>query len=167
MSFSVTNKALALALGLLASTTLAARADEPSASALTLASAVIADIGLKASIDSFVPSLFSEMERNITALHPEMQSSLHETLVALQPEFTKTESSVLNDVAHVMASKMTEQELRDTQTFFESPVGKKYLATQPVLLKELGISAAVWQRTASAELLTRLREEMKKKGYDF
>ena len=167
MSFCVTKKALALALALLATTTLAARADEPTAAALTLASAVIADIGLKASIDSFVPSLFSEMEHNITALHPEMQSALHETLVALQPEFTKTEGSILTDVAHVLASKMTEQELRDTQAFFESPVGKKYIATQPILLQELGISTALWRRTEDTDLLNRLRDEMKKKGYTF
>jgi hypothetical protein len=167
MSFSLTKKAVLVAIGLLAATSLTARADEPSAAALSLASTVIADIGLKASVDSFVPSLFNEMERNISGLHPEMQSSLHETLVALLPEYTKTEDSVLADVAHVLASKMTEQDLRDTQTFFESPVGKKYIATQSVLLQELSISAAVWRRQVSADLLTRVREEMKKKGYNF
>jgi hypothetical protein len=167
MSFSKTKKSLALALGLLAAATLAARADEPSASALTLANSVIVDIGLKASIDSFVPSLFNEMERNISGLHPEMQSTLHATLMSLLPEYTKTEDSIVNDVAHVLAARMTEPELRDTQAFFESAVGKKYIATQPVLLQELGISAAVWRKTVSADLLVRVRDEMKKKGYSF
>jgi hypothetical protein len=167
MSHSVTKNALGLAVGLLLSMTLFARADEPTPAALALANVVIADIGLKASVDGFVPSLLGEMEHNISALHPEMQSSLHETLLGLQPEFTKTEASILADVAHVLASKMTEQELRDTQAFFESPTGRKYIATQPVLLQELGISTAVWRRSVSADLLSRVREEMKKKGYTF
>jgi len=167
MTFSLPATALALSLGLLASITVAARADEPSPTALSLAATVIVDIGLKASVDSFVPELLAEMERNITGLHPEMQSSLHETLVGLQPELAKTEGPVLADVAHVLASRMTEAELRDTQAFFEGPVGKKYLATQPALLQELGISTTLWRRQASANLLARVREEMKKKGYEF
>ena len=83
MSFSASNKALALALGLLVSTTPRRRAEEPSAEALSLATKLIDDIGLKASIDSFVPDLFGQVERNVTGLHPEMQTAVHETLVGL------------------------------------------------------------------------------------
>lgn len=62
---------------------------------------------------------------------------------------------------------MTEQELKDTQAFFESPTGKKYLAVQPALLQELAISANVWRPKLATDMMGRLREEMKKKGYDF
>ena len=167
MSFSATTKVVAFALGLLASIPLAARADEPSPEALALATKLISDVGLKASIDSFVPSLFGQVERNVTGLHPEMQSVVHETLVALGPEFLKTNETIINDVAHVLAARMTEQEMRDTEAFFEGPTGAKYLAVQPVVLKELSISAQVWQSRESADLVARLREELKKKGYSF
>ena len=167
MSFFPSKNAIALALGLLVSATLVARADEPSPQALALATKLIGDIGLQASIDSFVPSMFGGVERSVTGMHPEMQSAVHETLVSLQPEFLKTDQSMVDDVAHVLAARMTEQEMRDTSAFFESPLGKKYLSVQPVLLQELSISAQVWQPRESAELIARLREEMKKKGYNF
>ncbi len=167
MSLFSSKTAIGLAVALLTSTTLVARADEPSPEALALATKLIDDIGLKASVDSFVPSLFGQVERNVTGMHPEMQSAVHETLVSLGPEFLKTDQSMIDDVAHVLAARMTEQEMRDTATFFEGPIGKKYLAVQPVLLKELSISAQVWQQRESAELVTRLREELKKKGYNF
>ncbi len=96
-----------------------------------------------------------------------MQSTLHDTLVALLPEFQNADAGVLADLAHVMASKMTEQELKDTQVFFESPTGKKYLAVQPVLLQELGISGNVWRQKLATDMMSRVREEMKKKGFEF
>jgi hypothetical protein len=162
----LTPAGLALAAGLVAAS-LPAYADEPTQSALNVALAVIADVGLKASVDNEVPTLAGEIQQQLAQLHPEMQASLHESLVALLPEFQKADSSVLTDLAHVMASRMTEQELKDTQAFFESPTGKKYLAVQPALLQELAISANVWRPKLATDMMGRLREEMKKKGYDF
>ena len=100
-----------------------------------------------------VPSMLGELERNIAAIHPEMQTALHETSLAILPEFDKAEASVLNDLAHVLASRMTEQELRETQAFFEGPTGKKYLASQPAILQELGVAGNVWRRQLSTDML--------------
>jgi len=167
MNSRLTPKVLALAASLMAVTSFGARADEPSSSALTIAAQVIADIGLKASVDSEVPTLAGEIQSQLSQLHPEMGSTLHESLVKLLPEFQSADASVLADLAHVLASKMNEQELKDTLTFFESPTGKKYLATQPLLLQELAISAQVWRPKLASDMMLRLREEMKKKGYEF
>lgn len=163
----LTRKVLAVAAGLLAAQVVAARADEPSSSSLALAAAIISDVGLKGSVDSEIPSMAGQIQNNLLQLHPEMQSSLHDTLVTLLPEFQKSDAAVLADLAHVMASKMTEQELRDTQVFFEGPTGKKYLAVQPLLLQELGISGNVWRQKLATDMLARVREEMKKKGFQF
>jgi hypothetical protein len=167
MAIHVTPRTLGLALGMLAVTTFSAFADEPSSTALGLAAQVIADIGLKGSVDTLAPGLLVEIVKNISAIHPEMQSALRETAIALEPEFQKSEVGVLDDLAHVLAARMNEDDLRATQSFFESPVGKKYLAAQPLMLKELGISGEVWRAQLNNEMIKRLREEMKKKGYDF
>lgn len=144
-----------------------ARADEPSPEALKIAGALIVDIGLKGSVDSIVPGLMAEVERSIGTIHPEMQSALHETVVAITPDFLSRDSSVVADVTHVLASRMTEQELRDSLAFFEGPTGKKYLAVQPVMLQALGLSVGAWRRQVSNDIVTRVREEMKKKGFEF
>jgi len=158
---------LAGALVGLAAAAAPARADEPSPEALKIAAAIVADIGLKASVDSIVPGLMGEVEHSIGTIHPEMQSALHETVVAVAPEFATRDASVLADVSHVLAARMTEQELRDTQAFFESPTGKKYLTTQPLLLQAANVSVGAWRRQVSNDIVARVREEMKKKGFEF
>jgi hypothetical protein len=167
MNFRQTPKRLALVACLLAAQTFAARADEPSANAINLAAQILADVGLKASVDGEIPALAGEIQTQLSQLHPEMQSTLHEALLGLLPEFQKADAGVLADVAHVMASKMTEQELKDTLAFFESPTGKKYLAVQPVLLQALAISDGAWRPKVASDMMARLKEEMKKKGYEF
>jgi len=163
-------KAMALALaGALLGPGLAApaRGDEPSAEALQLAAQILDDVGVRFSVEAIPPGLLLALVRNIAAIHPEMQSALRDSAATIAPEFTKSDNKVLADLAHVFAARMTVEELRDTKAFFESPVGKKYLAAQPVILQELSLSSETWRRELSAELLGRLHEEMKKKGYDF
>ena len=79
----LTPKGLALAAGLLAIPTLGARADEPSANALSLAAQVIADVGLKASVDNEVPTLAGEIQKQLAQMHPEMRRVLHEVARAI------------------------------------------------------------------------------------
>jgi hypothetical protein len=167
MKFALTPKAF-IAVALMALAMAApARGDEPSPDAIALAASILNDIGLNNSVAAVVPLTLRELERNIAAIHPEMQSALTESSVAILPEFAKSDEKVLGDLAHVFAARMTEQELRDTKAFFESPVGKKYLEAQPVILQEFSVATGVWRRQLSNDLLSRLRQEMKKKGYEF
>ena len=62
---------------------------------------------------------------------------------------------------------MTEQELKDTAAFFDSPSGKKFLEAQPAVLGQVGQFARAWHDKLSTDIITRVREEMKKKGYSF
>jgi uncharacterized protein len=168
VSFAWLNAKISVgALAALVLLTGAAKAADPSPAAVEIASRLLGEIGLKASMDTVVPGLFGEFERRMIASRPELKDPLHATLIALAPEFVKSESTVFDDVAHVLASQMTEQELKDTETFFVSPSGKKYIAAQGPMLEELGVSARNWREKMSAVLLTRAREEMKKKGFDF
>ena len=168
MVFSATSKALALAAALGASVLAgAARADEPSPEALQLAARLINDVGLTASVTGLTQELLINLERSVVAIHPEMQSALHETLVGLAPDYTKSIAPVLEELAHVVTAHMTVQDLRDATAFFEGPVGRKYLATQPAMLQDLNLAGNAWRQKTQADLLARVRDEMKKKGYEF
>lgn len=144
-----------------------ARADGPSPAAIELANRIIADLGLKASVDLIVPVLFGEFEKNIVVNRPELKDPLHQVLVSLVPEFSKGEPAVLADVAHVMATKMTEPELKEVAAFYETPTGQKFVQNEPAFIAELQISGRNWRQKLSNDLLTRVREELKKKGVDF
>jgi hypothetical protein len=144
-----------------------ASAQEPTPAALNYANQILVDIGMKPSLDQVVPAMLGQLERNVTATRPELKDALHQTLLAIEPEFVKTEQAVLADSAKFFASRMTEQELKDTAAFFESATGKKYIEAQAALMIEVSDAARVWRARLSTDILARAREEMKKKGYDF
>jgi hypothetical protein len=143
------------------------RADEPTPAAMDTANKIIVDLGLKPSLDVIVPVLFGEFEKNVLATRPELKDSLHATLVSLVPEFSKGEAPVLADVAHVMATRMTEAELKEVLTFYETPTGKKFIQSESAFVSELQSSGAKWRQQISQQLVPRVREELKKKGVDF
>jgi len=144
-----------------------ATADTISPARLELAKKILITVGLKASIDQIVPAMLGQLQSQMFKIHPEMAKALHETLVALLPEFNQGEEGVFTDTAHVLASKLTEQELQQTLAYFESETGKKYTQAQAPVLEELGVSGGIWREKLTKIMVDRTREEMKKKGFQF
>jgi 2-oxoglutarate dehydrogenase complex dehydrogenase (E1) component-like enzyme len=58
-----------------------------------------------------------------------------------------------------------EQALKDTAAFFRSEAGKAYVAMQPRVIDQMMISLEAWNRQMSEDLMTRVREEMRKRGH--
>src|SRR6185437_4530091 len=159
----------ALAAALIAATLVAspAFADDPSPTQMDLARKILVAAGLKASMDEIVPSMLGQLQGQLVQMHPEMGKALHETLVALLPEFNKGEDTVFNDSARPLAKALTEAELQQTLTLLTSPAGHKYIQAQAQILDALGASGAAWRQKLTTIMLTRTREEMKKKGFTF
>ena len=139
----------------------------PTAAAVAAAGDILGDIGIKEKIALVVPGMMAELERNVTNTRPEIRDSLRQTLRAIQPEFDKTAQQIFDEAATILASQMSEKELQDVAAFFASPTGKKYLAIEPVFLRNLAAVAEPWRQKLSTDILTRAREEMKKKGVQF
>jgi hypothetical protein len=139
----------------------------PSPAAIAAADTILGDIGIKQTIALVVPGMLTELETNVTRTRPEIKESLRQTLRAIQPEFDKTAVQTFNSAATILASQMSEKEIVDLAAFFESPLGKKYVAMEPVFLQQLSDVVAPWREQLSTDILVRAREEMKKKGIEF
>jgi hypothetical protein len=139
----------------------------PSQAAVAAAGDILGDIGIKQTIALIVPGMMTELERNVTNTRPEIKDSLRETLQAIQPEFDKSAQSVFIQAATLLASQMSEKEIQDVAAFFGGPSGKKYLAVEPVFFQKFTAIAEPWRQQLSTDILTRAREEMKKKGVEF
>ena len=50
--------------------------------------------------------------------------------------------------------------------FFNSPLGVKYQAQQPLVFQQYMVKVQDWQRGLATVIITRVREEMKKKGHN-
>ncbi len=175
MFFVRTAKRLLLVATLLASasawaadtTAATAPAAAPSAAALAAADTILGDMGIKQSIALVVPGMLTELERNVTMTRPEIKESLRETLSAIKPEFDKSAQQMFIQAATLLTSQMSEKDIEDVAAFFDSPAGKKYLATEPIFLQKFAALAEPWRQQLSTDIMARAREEMKKKGIEF
>ena len=139
----------------------------PSPAALAYSATILSDIGMKPSLDRIVPGMLAEMQREILATRPELKDAVGEAVQTIAPEFLKSEQEVFDAVAKAFTSLMTEQELKDTAAFYESPTGKKFVLAQVALANRVAAVAAEWRQQLSTAMLARLHEELKKKGKDF
>jgi len=137
----------------------------PTPAAIEIAKGIITTSGMTHSFDLVIPEIFGSLERNVLTTRPELKDPLHAVLVSLVPEFVKTEQQVVDAAGLALAKRLTEQELKDTAAFFNSPSGKKYIAAQPQTLNEIFAAINDWRQKLSVDVLTRAREELKKKGY--
>ena len=147
--------------------TMSAAAADATPAAIQAAQAIVATSGMNQSYNGVVPQMLFELERTVTATRPDIKDAMHATLLELEPEFIKSESEVAQGAALALATRMSEQELKDTATFFQSPTGKKYVEIQPAVFKDVVANVQSWRQKLSTQMLARAREEMKKKGVEF
>ena len=138
---------------------------EPPASQLAAARDLVVSSGMSRSFVPMVPQLMEQIVPMLTRTRPELSKDLTAVLEQLRPEFIK-DGEEMNDIAaHVYARRMSEAELKEAAAFFNSPVGKKYVEVQPGMLDDLVVAMQSWTQKLSTTMMTRVREEMVKKGH--
>ncbi len=138
----------------------------PSPSHLAAARALITASGLSRSFGVIIPQFMDQIAQSLTQTRPEIAKDLNTVLTQLKPEFDRQADEMVNIAAQIYAKQMNEQDLKTADAFFESPAGKKYVETQPAFLTEVVTAMQGWQGKVSTDMMTRVREEMKKKGHE-
>ena len=144
-----------------------APAAQPSPAAFAAADSILTDMGVKRTLALVVPGMLTELERNVTTTHPEMKEQLRETLRSIQPEFDKSARDMYAKATALMVTMLSEKEIQEVAAFFSSPAGKKYLAAEPQFMQRFGELVDPWRDQMSTDIVTRARQELKKKGLDF
>ena len=123
--------------------------------------------GLDKGFDTFIPGIMREMQMNFTRTRPEIAADLDVVVKTIVlPEFSKRSSEMVDQAARIMASTMSDTELKDIVTFLRTPAGKKYVEVQPLAMNMIMQSMELWNRDLSMTVVERVRAEMKKKGHD-
>jgi hypothetical protein len=81
-------------------------------------------------------------------------------------EYNGKTDELLNEVAKAYATRFSEQELKEIVAFYKTALGKKMLTEEPLALEDGFGRAKDWAGAFSQQVVTRMRAEMKKKGYD-
>jgi hypothetical protein len=138
----------------------------PSPSHLAAARALVIACGMSRSFSIVIPQFMEQIAQSLTQTRPELRPDLSAVLMQLKPEFDKQADEMVNIAAQIYVKQLSEQDLKTADAFFESPAGKKYVETQPAFLTEVVTAMQGWQGKVSTDMMTRVREEMKKKGHE-
>lgn len=143
-----------------------AAAQAPSPEQVKAAREVIEASGAADSIKDIVPIFLDEAKRTFTRTRPEIAKNLDEALKALTPEFAERKEALMAEIATVYATRFTPQELAEIKAFYQTPTGRKMVENLPGVLQASYEKTNAWSQKMSQDIVTRLRQEMKKRGQD-
>ncbi len=123
--------------------------------------------GITRSFQPMVPQLREQIVPMLTRTRPDLTQDLGIVIKQLSPEFDKKIDDMIDIAAGIYARQMSEAEMKEAAAFFNSPVGKKYVTVQPLMLDDLVVAMQAWTQTISSFMMTRIRDEMIKKGHQF
>ncbi len=127
---------LLLALGLAFAVGAGAAAQQPSATAIATAKEVITAKGAGALYSPLVSGVIERTKTVLLQSNPMLGKDLNEVATKLHAEYASRSAEILTEVAKLYASRFTEQELKDTLAFYKSPLGRKLVAEEPIILDQ-------------------------------
>ena len=117
----------------------------------------------------FDPVIISMIEQTKAALmqtNPQLAKDLEAVGAQLRTEFAPRRSELMAEAAKLYANRFSEQELKDMAAFYKSPLGRKMIAQEPLVLDEAFNYVQQWAPRVGEEVMNRFRAEMKKKGHN-
>ena len=69
-------------------------------------------------------------------------------------------------VAKLYALRFKDQELKDALAFYRSPLGRKLLTEEPLIIDDSMRKAQSWADRLAQEVIGKMRAEMKKRGHE-
>jgi len=133
---------------------------------LALAKELIAVKGSTQIWDAVVPGVIEQAKGVFLQTNPALSKELNDVAARLRTEFAPRASQLVDQIAQLYAQTFTEQELKDALAFYKSPLGRKIVNEEPKLLDDGFRRIQQWTNKFSEEVMSRMRAEMKKKGYD-
>jgi hypothetical protein len=174
LAFNGTLRALGLGLLLVAAPAYAQTkapatapvAGEPTAAQIALGRDIMVASGVTRSFALAVPQFLDQIGTRLTQTRPDLIKDLNVVLEQIKPEFDKRTETLVDKGARAYAQRLSEDELKQISAFFKSAAGVKFVDQQPAVLNDLFIAMQAWQQQVSVDMMTRVREEMKKKGHE-
>lgn len=162
-----TGFALALVFGLLAAPlAMAQTAAQPTPAQIAVARQLVEANGEARAFDGVIPNLVDGAALSFLQTNPDLAKALRDTALAVRPEFEKRQGEILDILAAAYASRFTEAELKQALDFYNTPTGKKMVNERIAIVQSSVQAIQAWGAQVNAQAAQRIREEMRKKGFD-
>ena len=144
----------------------AALAQQPTPAAVAVAREVVELKGGSAMFDPVIISMIEQTKAALMQTNPQLAKDLEAVGTQLRTEFVPRRSELMAEAAKLYANRFSEQELKDMAAFYKSPLGRKMIVQEPLVLDEAFNYVQQWAPRVGEEVMNRFRAEMKKKGHN-
>jgi hypothetical protein len=139
---------------------------KPSPSAVAAAKELLILKGGDLPFNPVVYNVIEKVKNVFLPTNPNLGKELNEVAAKLRKEYEPKRAELINDVARMYAERFSEQEIKTLITFYKSPLGRKMVTEEPKIIDQSLNYVENWGNELSDEVLSKFREEMKKKGHD-
>ncbi|MFY9625295.1 MAG: DUF2059 domain-containing protein [Rhodoplanes sp.] len=139
---------------------------KPSPAAIAAAKELLILKGGDLPFNPVVYNVIEKVKNVFVPTNPNLGKELNEVAAQLKKEYEPKRAELINDVARMYAERFSEQEIKTLITFYKSPLGRKMVTDEPKIIDQSLNHVENWGNELSDEVLSRFREEMKKKGHD-
>jgi uncharacterized protein len=154
-----------IAVALFGFTAAAQAQHKPSAAALATAHQLINITGATTLFRPLIAGVIEQAKTPFLQQNPALAGELKQIAAKINAEMEPRFSELTNEVATLYATHFTEPELKAILAFYQSPAGKKMLAVQPRIIDASMNFAQNWANKLSDEVVSKMREELKKRGH--
>ena len=143
-----------------------ASAQQPSPAAVALGRELVELKGGAGMFDPIVVNVVEQTKGALLQTNPQLAKDLNDVSTQLRNEFAPRRAELINEAGRLYAVAFTDAELKDMIAFYKSPLGKKMLEREPVVLDQTFNFMQQWAPRVGEEVMNRFRAEMKKKGHN-
>ena len=158
-------RAAAVAVALVALGPPAYAQPKPSPAAVATAQQLIKITGATSLFDPLIAGVIEQAKILFLQQNPGLAKDLNEVALKMRAEYAPRLSELTKHVAELYVQRFTEVELKQLVTFYQSPIGKKFLTQQPRIVDSSMKYAQDWANKLSDQVIAQMREEMKKRGH--
>ena len=144
---------------------MSAQAQQPSASAMANAKELITVTGATTLFGPLIAGVVEQARNLYLQQDPGLARDLNEIAAQLRNDLQPRFAELTDEVARLYATNFTDQELKDILAFYKSASGKKLLAEQPKVVDSSMRFAQDWANKLSDQVVTKMRDELKKRGH--
>lgn len=160
-------RALVLALSVVAAAMLGTTwAQGPDPARVAAAKQMMEAAGAARQFDEVMPLIADQMSQSFRRVAPDKGNEISEVFRALVPRFLDRKGELLEQIAALYAAELTLDELNSIVAFYKSPVGAKFAAVQPGIMRQSMALGQRWGQRIGIELDAEARRELKKRGID-
>lgn len=158
---------LAAVAAALAITSPAAMAQQPAPTPAALAAAkeVVAITGATALFNPLIAGVVEQAKNLFLQQNPALAKDLNEVAAKMRTDLAPRFDELSNEVARIYTVHFSEVELKELAGFYKTPVGKKLIEVQSLVVDDSLRFAQDWANKLSDEVLPKIRDEMKKRGH--